>query len=289
MTENAPAAQPFPALLPYGLTCTPNPLYVSTETGGQELGKLTLQIGRMMPPLPGPAFAEAGYGYGPDGTGGGDLAPDSGNQVWCRQIIVDLPLGETPGDLAVIRDQSVLNTVDARLPNWTVSKALIPATNPATARVTFTAPQRGNVVLPVLFDGDDYVTATIDKIPVNSAPGTATITITETTSSTSAADGYELRETVRTAGDAPDPRDAQITRLKQARDDLRQKLADRDAAIRALEQFKELALSRLAAQHDEITRLRRQAATAGNVRGIASRPPGGAGPRQPGDLRPPPG
>jgi hypothetical protein len=94
---------------------------------------------------------------------------------------------------------------------------------------------------------------------------------------------------LRAAGDAPDPRDAQITRLKQARDDLRQKLADRDAAIRALEQFKELALSRLAAQHDEITRLRRQAATAGNVRGIASRPPGGAGPRQPGDLRPPPG
>jgi chromosome segregation ATPase len=94
---------------------------------------------------------------------------------------------------------------------------------------------------------------------------------------------------LRAGGDAPDLRDAQITRLKQARDDLRQRLADRDAAIRDLEQFKELALSRLAAQHDEITRLRRQAATAGNVRSIASRLPGGTGPRQPGDFRLPPG
>jgi len=87
---------------------------------------------------------------------------------------------------------------------------------------------------------------------------------------------------LRARGDAPDPRDAQITRLKQARDDLRQKLADRDAAIRNLEQFKELALSRLAAQHDEITRLRRQAATAtataGNVRSIARRLPAGSAP-----------
>lgn len=80
---------------------------------------------------------------------------------------------------------------------------------------------------------------------------------------------------LRADGDAPDPRDAQITRLKQARDDLRQKLADREATIRALEQFKELALSRLAAQHDEITRLRRQAAATASVRSIAHRRPGG--------------
>ena len=34
---------------------------------------------------------------------------------------------------------------------------------------------------------------------------------------------------LHTGGDAPDSRDAQITRLKAARDGLRQKLADRDA------------------------------------------------------------
>ena len=74
-------------------------------------------------------------------------------------------------------------------------------------------------------------------------------------------------------GDAPDPRDAQIARLKAVSDELRHKLADRDAAIRDLEQFRELALSRLAAQHDEITRLRRQATTAlaGNVRSLTPR------------------
>lgn len=83
---------------------------------------------------------------------------------------------------------------------------------------------------------------------------------------------------LRVSGDVPDPRDAQIARLKAAGNDLRAKLADRDAVIRGLEQFKELALSRLAAQHDEITRLRRQAvpARAGNVRSLASRIHGGS-------------
>lgn len=78
---------------------------------------------------------------------------------------------------------------------------------------------------------------------------------------------------VHASGTAPDPRDAQATRLKAHNDELRQKLADRDATIRDLEQFKELALSRLAAQHDEITRLRRQAtaAKAGNVRTLTPR------------------
>jgi transposase-like protein len=82
---------------------------------------------------------------------------------------------------------------------------------------------------------------------------------------------------VRADGTAPDPRDAQITRLKKDNDELRQKLAGRDAALRDLEQFKALAISRLAAQHDEITRLRRQAtaAKAGNVRTLPPRLPGG--------------
>lgn len=85
-------------------------------------------------------------------------------------------------------------------------------------------------------------------------------------------------------GTAPDPRDARLTRLKAQNDELGQKLAARDAMIRDLEHFKELALSRLAAQHDEITRLRRQAAPAraGNVRTLAPRSPGhAAGNRQP--------
>ena len=80
-------------------------------------------------------------------------------------------------------------------------------------------------------------------------------------------------------GTAPDPRDAQITRLKAQNNELGQKLAIRDAAIRGHGQFRELALSRLAAQHDEITRLRRQAAAAkaGNVRTLTPRTPAPAG------------
>ena len=83
---------------------------------------------------------------------------------------------------------------------------------------------------------------------------------------------------LRARGTAPDPRDTQITRLKAGNDELRHKLADRDATIRDLEQFKELALSRLAAQHDEITRLRQAtAAKAGNVRPLTPRTAAPAG------------
>ena len=85
-------------------------------------------------------------------------------------------------------------------------------------------------------------------------------------------DEFERRTAaLRATGTAPDPRDAQINRLKAHNDGLRQKLADRDAAIRDLEQFRTLALSRIAAQHDEISRLRKQAipARAGNVRSIS--------------------
>jgi hypothetical protein len=80
---------------------------------------------------------------------------------------------------------------------------------------------------------------------------------------------------LRASGVAADPRDAQITRLKARNDELRQRLADRDTAIRDLEQFRTLALSRIAAQHEEIRRLRRQAipATAGNVRSLTPASP----------------
>ena len=75
---------------------------------------------------------------------------------------------------------------------------------------------------------------------------------------------------LRASGTAPDPRDAQITRLKAHNDELRRKLADRDAVIRDLEQFRTLALSRIAAQHDEISRLRREARQAARIRRLPS-------------------
>lgn len=78
---------------------------------------------------------------------------------------------------------------------------------------------------------------------------------------------------LRANGTAPDPRDAQITRLKADNDELRQKLAGRDTAIHDLEQFRTLALSRIAAQHDEISRLRKRPvpATTDNVRSLTPR------------------
>ncbi|MFD8351513.1 hypothetical protein ACFV1X_21550 [Streptomyces coelicoflavus] len=61
---------------------------------------------------------------------------------------------------------------------------------------------------------------------------------------------------LREAGEVPDPRDAQIERLKAHTAELKARLADRDATIGELTAFKKLALSRLAAQHDEIMHLR---------------------------------
>ncbi|MCX5318021.1 hypothetical protein [Streptomyces sp. NBC_00154] len=60
----------------------------------------------------------------------------------------------------------------------------------------------------------------------------------------------------REAGEAPDPRDAQIERLKAQNAELKDRVTERDATIEELTEFKKLALSRLAAQHDEITHLR---------------------------------
>lgn len=68
------------------------------------------------------------------------------------------------------------------------------------------------------------------------------------------------------AGEQPDPRKAQVTRLKDENAALRQRLADRDATIAAQQAFRDQALSRLAAQHHEITRLRTSARLTANVR-----------------------
>jgi hypothetical protein len=71
-------------------------------------------------------------------------------------------------------------------------------------------------------------------------------------------------------GDTPDPRDAQISRLKAQAATLTERLARQDAVIAGLTDFKAQALSRIAAQHDEITRLRREVQQAARVRRLPS-------------------
>ncbi|MFD9637405.1 hypothetical protein [Streptomyces violascens] len=54
----------------------------------------------------------------------------------------------------------------------------------------------------------------------------------------------------------PDPRDAQIERLKAQNAELKDRVADREKTIEELTAFKRLALSRLVAEHDEVMHLR---------------------------------
>lgn len=75
------------------------------------------------------------------------------------------------------------------------------------------------------------------------------------------------------AGGFPDRRDAQIQRLKAEIDSLRERLTHRDQTIADLSAFKTQALSRLAAQHEEIQRLRRQDDHSNRVRRLVSRSP----------------
>jgi predicted RNase H-like nuclease (RuvC/YqgF family) len=83
---------------------------------------------------------------------------------------------------------------------------------------------------------------------------------------------FEQRcQALDTSGERPDPRDAQITRLKSELDRLQQRLAHREKAIVELTDTNAEALSRLAAQHDEIARLRRQADHTSPVRRLPTR------------------
>ena len=83
---------------------------------------------------------------------------------------------------------------------------------------------------------------------------------------------FEQRlQTLHTAGEVPDPRDAQIIRMKNQIDTLRQRLARRDQSILELSDTKNETLSRLAAQHDQITQLRRQADSTPQVRRLPTR------------------
>ncbi len=70
----------------------------------------------------------------------------------------------------------------------------------------------------------------------------------------------------RRDGDHPDPRDAQIHRLKATIDTLQQRITRHEQTTCELTEFRQQALSRLAAQHEEITRLRAALERASNVR-----------------------
>lgn len=74
-----------------------------------------------------------------------------------------------------------------------------------------------------------------------------------------------------TTGDLPDPRDAQIARLKSEVTTLKERLTRRDQAITEQTDFRTQALSQLAAQHEEITRLRRHTDETTNVRRLPGR------------------
>jgi hypothetical protein len=84
---------------------------------------------------------------------------------------------------------------------------------------------------------------------------------------------FERRvQALQATGQHADPRDAQIARLAGKLTTLTMRLADRDSTIAELTAFKTAALSRLAAQHEENTRLRR--ASPGNIRRLPDRTPG---------------
>jgi hypothetical protein len=85
------------------------------------------------------------------------------------------------------------------------------------------------------------------------------------------ADEFHRRlQTLREAGTIPDPREHQIARLKVDNTALRQRVEERDRDIQELTAFKDRALSQLAAQYQEITRLRKQLDCPDNIRELAS-------------------
>ena len=86
---------------------------------------------------------------------------------------------------------------------------------------------------------------------------------------------FERRlRTLQQAGEQPDPRDAQITRLKDEISRLKERLAQSDRHDQQLTDFRTQALARLAAQHDEIARLRQQSGETAKVRRLPTRTSG---------------
>lgn len=85
---------------------------------------------------------------------------------------------------------------------------------------------------------------------------------------------FEQRlQALQQTGERPDPRDAQIARLKDQITALKQRLARSADTISELADFRTQAVAQLAAQHDEITQLRRQAQQAASVRRLPTATP----------------
>ncbi|MBF6302682.1 hypothetical protein IU459_34885 [Nocardia amamiensis] len=81
----------------------------------------------------------------------------------------------------------------------------------------------------------------------------------------------QRRDHLRIAGVICDPRDAQIERLKQQVVHLKDRVAVEERRNAELTAFRVQAVSQLAAQYDEITRLRGAIVSGGVVRGFNSR------------------
>lgn len=79
------------------------------------------------------------------------------------------------------------------------------------------------------------------------------------------------RDQVRDTGVIPDPREQQIERLKSQVDSLKKRLTAEEQQKAELTAFRVHAVSQLAAQHEEITRLRATLAARGVVRRIPIR------------------
>ena len=75
------------------------------------------------------------------------------------------------------------------------------------------------------------------------------------------------------SGRTVDPHDTQISRLKNEITTLNRRIAQSDHTIAQLTSFKTHAVSRLAAQHDQITQLRAALAEPGNIRRLPTRTP----------------
>ena len=75
------------------------------------------------------------------------------------------------------------------------------------------------------------------------------------------------------AGERPDPRDAQVTRLKDEIARLKERLTRSDSTISELTAFRDEALARLAVQHTEITRLRKEVRLAAGIRRLPAPSP----------------
>jgi chromosome segregation ATPase len=75
----------------------------------------------------------------------------------------------------------------------------------------------------------------------------------------------QRRKQLWEAREITDPREAHIARLKQHVEDLKRRIDDKDNELAGLKAFKIRAVSQIAAQHDELERIRRQLNRASRV------------------------